>query len=138
MFVQFGAKLIGMVYLGFGIVGFLPINAINPIHHDGLGARYLLNLVAINALHNIIHLAVGISGIWAAKSLAAARLWGKLCGAVLLALFAAGMAQAFIEGLPRDQLFLGVLPLNSPGHVLHLVSGGVALYLGLVRVPAVE
>jgi len=131
MFVQFGVKLIGIVYLAFGIVGFLPFDFINPLHHEGVGARYLLNLVAINYLHNIIHLAIGISALLSIKTLSRAQRWAKICGPALLVLFVAGMVQAFIEGLPDDQMFLGIVPLNSPGHILHLVTGGIVLYLGL-------
>ena len=113
------------------------LNAAGPLWGAmGVGARYLLGLVAINPLHNVIHLTVGLSGLWAAKSSALAQAWGKLFGAVLLILFAAGMVQAFLEGFPFDQLLLGLLPLNSPGHVLHLVSGGIALYLGLMKAPS--
>jgi hypothetical protein len=131
MLVQFGVKLIGIVYLAFGIVGFLPFDFINPMHDEGVGARYLLNLVAINYLHNIIHLAIGISTLLSIKTLSRAQLWAKICGPALLVLFAAGMVQAFIEGLPDDQMFLGIVPLNSPGHILHLVTGGIVFYLGL-------
>lgn len=59
------------------------------------------------------------------------RLWGTLTGIVLLVLFSVGLAQAALEGFPKDQLLLRALPLNSPGHILHLISGGLALYLGL-------
>jgi len=133
MFVQFGARLIGIVYLLFGVVGFLPFEFINPMHHEGIGTRYLLNLIAINDVHNIVHLVVGAAGLVASRSLAAARRWGQICGPVLLLLFVAGMVQAVSEGFPHDQLFLGLIPLNSPGHILHLVTGGIALYLGIVR-----
>ncbi|MBI3243995.1 MAG: DUF4383 domain-containing protein [Chloroflexi bacterium] len=131
--VQYGMWLIGVVYVALGVAGFLPIDFINPVHHDGIGARYLVNLVAINALHNIIHLAIGLPALWAARSFANAQLWGKIAGAVLLLLFVAGMIQAFLEGFPIDQSFLGLVPLNSPGHILHLTSGAIALYLGLMR-----
>jgi hypothetical protein len=47
----------------------------------------------------------------------------------------AGLAQAVAEGLPLDQLLLGILPLNSPGHMFHLVTGGFALYLGFAGRP---
>ena len=94
----------------------------------------MLNLVAINALHNIIHLALGISGLMFAKTLPGSQRWGAICGPILLVLFIAGMIQAYLEGLPHDQLFLGLVPLNSPGHILHLVTGGIALYLSLVSV----
>lgn len=131
-FVQFGARLLGMVYTAFGILGFLPIGVLNPMHHEGVGARYLFNLVAINTAHNLIHLAIGITGIIASRNLPRARLWGKLCGSALLLVFVGGIVQAYLEGLPSDQMFLGLVPLNSPGHILHLVTGSIALYLGMV------
>ena len=137
-FVTYGVRLLGAVYLALGVIGFLPVDFINPLNHHpgGIGAHYLFNLLAINALHNIIHLAIGLTGLWAAATLERAQIWGKVAGVVLLLLFAAGMAQAFIEGFPYDQLLLELVPLNSPGHILHIISGGIALFLGLVRVQA--
>ncbi|MEK9137609.1 MAG: DUF4383 domain-containing protein [Bacteroidota bacterium] len=132
MFIQYGVRLISIVYTLFGILGFLPIHFLNPMHHEGIGTRYLFNLVAINTVHNLIHLAVGIAGLFAARTLSNARLWGKVCGSVLLLVFVGGMVQATIEGYPQDQMFIGLVPLNSPGHILHLVTGSIALYLGLV------
>jgi hypothetical protein len=131
-------RLLGAVYLALGIIGFLPVDFINPLNHHpgGIGAHYLFNLIAINTLHNIVHLTIGITGLWAATTLEKAQWWGKVAGVVLLLLFAAGMAQAFSEGFPYDQLLLGLVPLNSPGHILHIISGGIALFLGLVPVPA--
>jgi hypothetical protein len=38
-----------------------------------------------------------------------------------------------LEGFPGDQLLLGLVPLNSPGHTLHLTTSAVALYLGFAR-----
>jgi hypothetical protein len=138
-FVQYGVRLLGLVYLGLGVLGFLPFDVLNPHHPEGVGARYLLNLIAVNTLHNVIHLAIGVSGLWAAQQLhpshplrgARVRLWGTLTGVVLMVLFSVGLAQAALEGFPKDQLLLRALPLNSPGHILHLISGGLALYLGL-------
>jgi hypothetical protein len=132
-FTQFGARLVGGVYTGLGLIGFLPIHFLNPMHHEGIGTRYLFNLVAINDAHNIIHLAIGVSGLLAARAMTTTRTWGRICGPVLLLVFAGGMIQAFLEGLPPDQLFLGLVPLNSPGHILHLVTGSVVVYLGLAR-----
>ena len=130
-FVQYGVRLVGLVYLGLGVLGFLPFDFLSPHHPEGVGARYLFNLVAVNTLHNVIHLAIGVSGLWAAQQLHRVRLWGALTGVVLLVLFSVGLAQAALEGFPKDQLLLRALPLNSPGHILHLISGGLALYLGL-------
>ena len=134
MFIQYGVRLISVVYVVLGILGFITVDPINHYHPEGIGAFYLLNNIAINWLHNIIHLFIGFSGLWAAQSIARAQLWGKLMGVVLLLLFVVGMAQAAMLGFPVDQLLLGLVPLNSPGHTLHLVTGGLALYLGYKRV----
>lgn len=132
-FIQYGVRFIGAVYVVLGVLGSLPIETLNPVHHNGTDVRYLLHLVSINAPHNVFHLAIGASGLWAARTVAGARRWGVIAGTMLLALFFAGMVQAAIEEFPRDQLLLRLIPLNSPGHVLHAISGGVALYLGVAR-----
>lgn len=135
MYIQYGVRLIAVVYVVLGLVGFIPIERLNPVMHEDMVARYLLHLVAINAWHNVIHLVIGVSGLWAALTPTRMRVWGMIAGVVLMALFAAGMLQAAIEGFPHTQLFLGLVPLNPPGHALHIISGGLALYLGLVRMP---
>lgn len=129
---QYGVRLIAAVYVAIGVVGLLPIDVLNPAHHDsGVGVRYLLHLVAVNAPHDIFHLVIGTTGLWAARTASGARRWGVIAGTVLLGLCFVGMAQAAVEGFPRDQLLIGLISLNSPGHVLHAISGGAALYLGL-------
>jgi len=135
-FIQYGVGFIGLIYTVLGVLGFLPLDFLNPMHLEGVGVRYLLNLVAINPLHNLVHLAIGLTGLWAAQTLTGAQRWGKIFGLTLLLLFALGMVQAVLEGFPKDQLLLDLVPLNSPGHMLHLMSGGLALYLGLARPPA--
>ena len=132
-FVHYGVRLIGVVYLALGVIGFVPIEALNPLHSEGIGAHYLLNLVAINWFHNLFHIAIGITALWAARTLRGAQVWGKIGGSVLLLLFVVGMAQAALQGFPKDQLLLRLVPLNSPGHILHLFTGGLALYLGLAH-----
>ena len=133
MYILYGVRMISITYVILGVLGFLPLNAINPLHHEGVGARYLLNLVAINSVHNLIHLAIGLTGLWAVQRLALAQLWGKVIGITLLVIFVVGMVQAAAEGYPTDQILLGLVVLNSPGHTLHLATGLVALYLGFTR-----
>jgi Domain of unknown function (DUF4383) len=132
MLVRYGVGLISVVYVTLGLIGFLPIEAINPFHPEGVGAHYLLHQVAIDTFHSVFHLAIGLTGLWAAQSLRTARWWGKLTGAVLLVLFLAGMLQAGLQGFPVDQVLLGLVTLNSAGHILHLTTGALALYLGTV------
>lgn len=132
-FIQYGVRLISITYVVLGVLGFIaygPLEVINPMHHEGVGAHYLLNLIAINWLHNVIHLGIGAFGLWAGGSLARCRLWGRVTGPVLLLVFAIGMVQGAMLGYPPDQLLLGLVPLNPPGHMLHLATGGLAVYLG--------
>jgi hypothetical protein len=136
MFIQYGVRLLGVTYVVLGLLGFVPFEAVNPVHHEGVGAHYLLHLVAINGMHNLIHLGIGLFGVWAGGSLARCRAWGIVTGVVLLCVFTVGMVQAALDGYPVDQLLLGLVPLNPPGHMLHLATGAVALYLGLARAPA--
>lgn len=133
MFIQYGAGIVAITYIVLGIIGFLPIDAINPMHHEGIGAHYLFNLIAINTAHNLIHLAIGFTGLWAMSDRRRTQVWGRITGVTLLLIFVAGMVQAALEGFPRDQWLLGLVPLNSPGHTLHLATGVVALYLGLAK-----
>jgi len=133
MYIQYGVRLVGITYVVLGVLGFLPVDAINPLHTEGIGVRYLLNLVAINWAHNLIHLAIGVSGIVAAGTLRGCRIWAWTTGTVLLGVFAAGMDQAAFLHFPVDQCLLGIVPLNSPGHMLHAATGGIALYLAMAR-----
>jgi hypothetical protein len=133
VFIRYGVGLIGVTYVVLGLLGFVTAEWLNPVHAEGVGARYLLGLVAINWMHNLIHLGIGITGVWASATLERCRVWGRVVGVVLLLVFAAGMLQAVTSGYPRDQLLLKLVPLNSPGHMLHLATGGLALYLALAR-----
>ena len=126
---QYGVMILGVAYLAIGLVGFLPIASINP--PSGGGATYLLRHIAVNGLHNIVHIIIGITGLAAARRAELTRAWGRTMGAALLVLFVAGLAQAALVGFPRDQSLLGLVVLNSAGHVLHLATGVVALIFGL-------
>ncbi|HVZ38220.1 MAG TPA: DUF4383 domain-containing protein [Candidatus Kapabacteria bacterium] len=136
MFIRYGVGIVATTYTLLGVIGFLPVEGINSMHHEGIGVHYLFNIIAINVVHNLIHLGIGISGLFAMRTLRGAQMWGKIVGVVLLLVFAAGMVQAVMEGFPRDQWLLGIVPLNSPGHTLHLATGVVALYLGLAKASA--
>jgi hypothetical protein len=111
-------------------LGFVPIDAVNPLRHDGVGARYLLGLIAVNTVHNVLHLAIGASGLWSARGMQSARTWSKVVGIALLMLFGVGMTGAWTAGFPPDHSLFGLVSINSAGHVFHLATGIVALVLG--------
>lgn len=126
---RFGFLFIAITYLVLGVLGFAGFDVLNPFQDAGVGARYLLNLIAVNGLHNVVHVGIGVTGLVLLR--VASRTWALVAGAALLVLFVAGIIQAAVDGLPRDQMFLGLVPLNAPGHILHVVTGSLLLYLGL-------
>jgi len=125
---RYGVTILGVVYLAIGLLGFLPNASVNP---PSEAATYLLRHIAVNGPHNIVHILIGITGLAAARSVQFTRAWGITMGLVLLALFVVGLAQAALAGFPRDQSLLGLVVLNSAGHVFHLATGIVALIFGL-------
>jgi hypothetical protein len=125
---QYGAMILGGVYVVIGLAGFLPVAAINPPRG---AAVYLLRHIAVDGLHNLIHVAIGVTGLAAARRPALTQIWGTTVGTVLLGLCAGGVVDAALAGFPRDHALLGLLMLNSAGHALHLATGAVALIFGL-------
>jgi hypothetical protein len=129
-YVRYGVSLLGTTYLAIGILGFIPIEALNPVQPGGVGATYLLRHIAVNWLHNIVHILIGVTGLMAVRRAGGARLWGNMTGVVLLLLFLTGLGQAVILDFPIDQSLLGLVPLNSAGHTFHFATGVIALILG--------
>lgn len=111
---------------GRGILGFIP--PLVPGAIQGLlGAfepfsGFLLGLFAVNWLHNVAHIAIGAAGLASYRSHTAARSYAIGIGVLYLRLFVIGLI------LP---LVFGLLPLNAADNILHLVSGGLALAIGL-------
>ncbi len=83
---------------------------------------FLLGLFAVNWLHSVAHLAIGAAGLASYRSHTAARSYAIGIGVLYLGLFVIGLI------LP---LVFGLLPLNGADNILHLVSGAVALAVGL-------
>ena len=120
------AQNFGAVYLLVGILGFIP--PLIPGQIQGLLgpfeplSGFLLGLFAVNWLHSVAHLAIGAAGLASYRSHAAARSYAIGIGVLYLGLFVIGLI------LP---LVFGLLPLNGADNILHLVSGAVALAIGL-------
>jgi hypothetical protein len=125
--VQYGVMILGGAYLAIGVLGFLPIDSINP---PSGSVTYLLRHIAVNGLHNVVHIMIGITGLAAARRMASTRAWGRTVGTALVVLFVAGLAQAVLAGFPRDQSLFGLVALNPAGHVFHLSTGVIALIFG--------
>ncbi len=74
------ALVFGIVYLLVGILGFIPgLNQhsadLHPIAVDAAHGR-LMGLFPVNAVHNVVHIAVGIWGILGSRNVSGARFFG--------------------------------------------------------------
>ena len=105
-----------------GLLGFLRTSGVAFAGEQG---KSILGL-EVNPLHNIVHLAIGallIAG--AAGGYAAARRMNILVGVAYLATFLLGLFMANKEW--------DFLALNGADNILHLVTGALALGIGLRR-----
>ena len=117
---QLLALAIGVIYTLIGIAGFFVTG------FDNFAAETDKTLLGfeINALHNLVHLVIGLAGLALWRRLDTARTYGWL--------LAAGYGLAFIYGLfaagNRDINFLSI---NGADNVLHLVSAAAGLAIAL-------
>ena len=121
--VKSAAILFGIVFLAFGILGFVP--AATPPMPDGHGGM-LLNLFHVNTAHNIVHLASGV--VFLLCGLAGAgpsRTFFKIFGLV----YALVAILGFMKG---DGLLLGWVANNMADVWLHVVLAVSMLYLGFM------
>ena len=123
------ARLYGIAFLLIGLSGFVP--GISPAHdHPGLavqtGSAMALSLFPVNLLHNLFHLVFGVWGLIAARSVGAARAYGRAV-AVIYGLLA-------IMGLiPVADTTFGLVPIYGNDVWLHALLAAVAGYFGFVR-----
>lgn len=103
------AKVVGIVFLLLGILGFFIEHLAGFIHFD--------------LVHNIIHLAIGVWGIWAASTAANSQTFARLVGTIYLLL---GVLGFFVPGL------FGIMHLENSENLLHLIVGVIGTYIGFV------
>lgn len=118
---QWLALVIGVAYLGVGIVGFAITGFDGFAEHDH--SQTLLGF-AVNPLHNIVHLIVGLAGVVLWSAARRARLYGM----ILLV----GYGAAFVYGLFAVNMeSINVLNINAADNVLHAVSALLGLLIVL-------
>jgi hypothetical protein len=113
----------GAVYLLVGIVGFFITGFDDFAAHD-TGEKLLV--FAINPLHNIVHIVIGIAGLLLSRTLAGARTYGWL--------LAVGYGAAFIYGLLAVGEDWDFLNINAADNVLHIATALVGLVIALMPV----
>lgn len=122
------ALLFGIIFLLFGIAGFVP-PLMQEMHPEfpplilEASAGRLLGLFPVNLLHSGLHILFGVWGIVASRRVPRAKFYARNIGIIFIMLTVAG----FIPGLQNG---FGLLPLYGNDIWLHGLFGVVALYFG--------
>ena len=130
MVTRYFALIYGIAFLLVGIAGFIP-GLLTPLEIDvhlavDGNSGYLLGLFPVNLLHNLVHVAFGIGGIAAYRTLPSARLYARVV-AIVYAVFA-------VMGLiPVLSTTFGFVPLYGHDVWLHALLAIIAAYFGFVR-----
>ena len=118
---QWLALVIGVVYLLVGAAGFLVTGFSGFAEHDH--DQTLLGF-AINPLHNIVHLLIGLLGIALWSVPGRARTFGWL--------LVVGYGATFVYGLIAvNNPDINILNINAADNVLHVLSVGAGLAIAL-------
>jgi hypothetical protein len=115
------ALAVGVVLVAAGIIGFFYESSFTT---DDSVRGAVFGLLDVNGWHNVVHIATGLLGILAARTLAGARTYCLLFGIV----YAVVCVWGFIAG--NDGSVLGIVPVNTADNILHLLlaAGGFAAY----------
>lgn len=118
---QWLALIIGVVYLLVGLAGFAVTGFDGWTEHDH--SQTLLGF-AINPLHNVVHILIGLLGVLLWRTSSGARTFGWI--------LAIGYGAAFVYGLiVQDDPNLNVLNINAADNVLHALSAIAGLVIAL-------
>jgi hypothetical protein len=114
------AQVFGAVYVLVGILGFIPPLLIGTVPGAiGPFAGLLLALFAVNWLHSLAHILIGLGGLATFRNPAAASTYALVIGIIYALLFVVGL----IWGI---RFLGGLLPLNGLDQVLHLLTALIA------------
>jgi hypothetical protein len=125
---QVYALVIGVVLVAAGVLGFFYESSFST--GDDAKADKVLDILAVNGWHNVVHIASGVVGLAVMGSYANARLYALGFGVVYVALGVIGLL------MDNPDLLLDFIPLNDEDNVLHLLIGVAGLGAGLAT-PAV-
>ena len=131
--IQRVATVSGILFVAVSLLGFLATGSMNAMMSMGGSSTMLLGLFPVNVLHNLVHLAFGVWGVWAGRNAARAIIYAFGSGAAYLVLS--------IVGLVTPSL-LGMVPIGGYDVVLHLAlavilagAGFWAAWFAPVRTP---
>ncbi len=113
----------GILYVLIGILGFVPgitteVNDPGSVPMEG----ELFGIFAVNLIHNLTHIGVGLALIWGGSRLDRVVQVNRVMAAVFLVLVVASIIAPIVEGVA----------INRPDTVLHVLSALVTGYLGYI------
>ena len=118
---QWLALVIGVAYLLVGILGFIITGFQGFMEHED--GQTILGF-AINPLHNIVHIVIGLLGVLLWKTRSGARKYGWI--------LAIGYGLTSVYGLiVVDNPDANILNINAADNVLHIVSTIAGLAIAL-------
>jgi len=113
--------VVGAVLVAAGIVGFFYSSAFGTPGNTEL----VFGLLGVNGWHNLVHLATGALGLAVMGSVASARTYALVLGVVYVALAIWGVI------IGSGQSILGIVPINGPDDLLHLLLGILGVAAGV-------
>jgi hypothetical protein len=122
------ALIAGIAYVLVGLLGFIPGVNQPPLPTDpdlAVDTAYgrLLGLFPVNALHNIVHLVIGLWGLNAYRSFRSSRSFAKGLAVIYGVLTVMGL-------IPGLNTLFGLTPLFGNDIWLHLITAAAAAYFG--------
>lgn len=130
------ALILGIIYLVVGVAGFIPAllqpSATNApqLAVDSFSGR-LLGLFPVNLLHTLVHLAIGVWGVVAAKGMGAAVIYARSLAVIYGVLAVMGL-------IPQLNTVFGLVPLYGHDIWLHAGTALIAAYFGFAAKHAAE
>ena len=125
---QVAAIVFGIIFLVIGVLGFVPGITANysALYFSGYDSEaVLLGVFQVSVLHNVVHIFLGLAGLWMARSHSSARTYLIGAGILYLLLFIYGLI------IPLNGA-ANFVPLNWADNWLHLGLGAVMIILGFV------
>lgn len=125
------AVTFGLLYVGVGILGFIPASLAPPpsdappLLVSGLYG-YLLDVFPVNWLQSTAHLLLGAWGIAVTESYHRSLVYTRAAGIILGLLFVCGL-------VPDLRTVFGVMPLFGYDLWLHGLTAALAVYIGYFR-----
>jgi hypothetical protein len=127
MTVRTFALIIGIAFTAAGVLGFVPA-LVTPPPPDApdvmsMSHGYLLGLFPINAVHNVVHLAIGLWGLAAWRGMTSPVLYARGLAIIYGALAVLGF-------IPGPNTVFGLVPIYGHDIWLHAGTALLAAWFG--------